>query len=175
MVSVSFAHYINVSLVNGLEEANAKGEEGTRFKFWLLFLTGVFGGLSIFWIVECFLNNLNEWYTIIIIIITLVLGVGLTILSISNIVTRKRLLTSIYMFSFISYLCWSALNSQPNNKSFKINFWDIMIGVVYLFIALSFIGFYVKKAEVPQNIDSKENEAEKALQKNPIIETEKKK
>jgi len=162
----------NINLVNGLDEANNKGEPGTRYKFWLLFLSFAFLAVGGYWIFESFVNYYSPWYNILIIAITLFFGVAFTLLSVSNIVTRKRLLTSIYIFSFISYLCWSALGSEPTDKQFKINFWDIFVGLVYLMIALSFIGFYVKKKETQFVNNDQNNEAEKVINANPIIETE---
>ena len=174
MVTISFAHVINISLVNGLDEANNKGEPGTKYKFWLIFLTIIFLGFGVYWIFLSYYNFYGKFYNIIIISLTVLFGGAFTFLSISEIVTRKRLLTSIYIFSFISYLCWSALNSQPTDK-FIIDFWDMFIGLVYLFLALSFIGFYVKKSETEfVNID-KPTDEEKVLNGIPILETDVKK
>lgn len=145
IVSVSFAHVINYSLVEALDETNE-----FRFKFGLLFLSFIFTGFSFYWIVISFINYSDRFYNILIILFNLITGLGYTYISISNFITRKRFLTSLYIFSFTSYLTWSALHSQPRDNlddvtdPHKLSIIDICVGLFYLFLALAFTGFYVK-------------------------------
>jgi serine incorporator 1/3 len=147
IITVSFAHVINFSLVEGLDETNE-----FRFKFGLLFLTFLFTGFSLYWIIVSFINFSDRFYNLLIILFTIIIGVGFTFISISNFVTRKRFLTSLYIFSFTTYLTWSALHSQPREEEqaittinqHKFSIVDICVGLFYLFLALAFTGFYVK-------------------------------
>jgi hypothetical protein len=112
----------------------------------------------------------NNHWNLVILCFTILIGVGFTLLSISNFVTRKRLLTSIYMFSFISYLCWSALNSQPNEKTKKENnlfmsIADISMGILYLVMSLTYVGFYVKKSD-KENYSNETGDSNS----NPLVE-----
>jgi len=180
LVTISFAHIINLSIVDSLDEAESQGRSGCKYQFFLLFLSAIFGGLSIFWIVYAVINHYNIWYNDLIIGLTVLFGVAFTVLSITNIVKRKRLLTSIYMLSFTTYLCWSALESQPKSQTptekpdLSVNFLDIAIGLVYLFLSLCFLGFYIKKN--PQNRNhNPDSEEEKVLNTNPLLEEENKK
>ena len=164
--TISFAHIININLVDGLDNENQAG----KYQFWLIFLSLVFSGLSLYWIVISFIDFSYNYWNIIIVCVTIFMGAGFTFISISNFVTRKRLLTSIYMFSFISYLCWSALNSQPDENRIKENnlamsIADILIGILYLVMALTYVGFYVKKSE--KEIDSNERGDSNS---NPLVE-----
>ena len=168
LVIISFAHIINISLVEKLDFAIDNGGKGAcKYQFWLIFLSIIFLSLSIFWIVRSYMDFSNSFINILIISLTIIFGIGFTLLSISNFVTRKRLLTSIFLFSYTSYLCWSALTSQPqdNNKELELSFLDIFIGLFYLFLALCFLGFYIKKK--PENSQSEE---QKMINKNPFIE-----
>ncbi len=193
LVTISFAHIINLNLVDSMDSVEEKGGSACKYKFCLLFLTFVFFGLTVFWIIISFINHYQRWYNFVIIGVTILFGVAFTILSISNIVTRKRLLTSIYMLSFTTFLCWSALESQPKiqeegsgsgsggsgsesqtKSELSINFLDIAIGLLYLFLSLCFLGFYIKKN--PQNRDNNpDSEEQKVLNSNPLIEEETKK
>lgn len=181
IVTLSFAHIINIKLVEGLEKAEERDGQGAcKYQFWLLFLTIVFFGLSLYWIVISFMYFSYSLLNILLISLTIFFGVSFTVLSISNIVTRKRLLTSIYVFSFISYLCWSALNSQPNSNSksddIKLSLSDILIGLLYLFMALCFLGFYIKKKPIESRIGNnnlnKQSETQEAINKSPLLEQE---
>jgi hypothetical protein len=168
LVSISFAHIINIKLVERLDNANDNGGKGAfRYKFWLLTLSGIFGGLTIYFLITCFIDF--SFTKFIITGLTFLCGVGFTVLSITDIVTRKRLLTSLYLFSYIAYLCWSAFKSEPNDASsaIEINIWDLLIGLSYLFLALGFLGFYVKKKS-----QASESEEQKAINKNPLLEQE---
>jgi hypothetical protein len=165
-VTVSFANIINIQLVEGLDNNG----DGCKYKFWLIFLSLVFFGASVYWIILSYISFSDRLYNIIITTMTVVFGVGFTVLSISDVVTRKRLLTSIYLFSYISYLSWSALNSQPRNNvqvNDKLSIIDILVGLLYLFLALCFLGFYIKKAP-----GSNTTEEHKEINKNPILEQE---
>jgi len=165
LVIISFAHVINIKLVEGLDEEN----KACKYQFWLLFLSLFFTGVSLYWIVISFMKFSYSFWNVLIVCVTILLGGGFTYISISELVNRKRLLTSIYMFSFITYLCWSGLNSQPNEKKedIDVNFSvaDIFVGLFYLVSALSYVGFYVKDTHKPKNSDERE-----ALNKNPIVE-----
>ena len=196
LVTISFAHIINLNIVDSMDEVEGRGGNGCKYQFCLLFLTAVFGGLAVFWIVAAFIWHHDHWYNFIIIGLTILLGVAFIIISISKLVNRKRLLTSVYMLSFTTYLCWSALESQPKDipvptptsnstitdiilsdtftDSSNINFLDIAVGLVYLFLSLCFLGFYIKKN--PENRNSNpDSEEEKVLNSNPLIEEENKK
>jgi hypothetical protein len=163
-VTVSFAHVINIKLVDGLDN-----DDGCKYKFYLLMLSLIFSGLAIYWIVMSFLNFSNEVYNIVITCLTILFGIAFTLLSVSELVTRKRLLTSLYIFSYISYLNWSALLSQPSTEKNSNNFTyiDLMIEIFYLSLALFFLGFYIKKQ--PKNSNTEE---QKQVNKNPLLEEE---
>jgi hypothetical protein len=167
LIIISFGHIINIKLVEHLDNAIEKGESPRKYQFWLITLSLVFSGLTIYWFVDSIMKHFDSATNIIIIIVTILLGLAFTVLSITEIVTRKRLLTSIFIFSYISYLCWSALNSQPkeNQTKLELSFWDILIGLFYLFMALCFLGFYIKKKP-----EANESEEQKQLNKNPFVE-----
>jgi hypothetical protein len=166
LVIISFGHIINVKLVEHLDNAVDKGENTCKYQFWLIFLSLIFGGLTIYWFVDSCINHFDSFTNILIIILSIMFGILFTVLSITNIVTRKRLLTSIFIFSYISYLCWSALNSQPKDGAkLVLSFWDILIGLFYLFLALGLLGFYIKKKP-----EANESEEQKEINKNPLIE-----
>jgi hypothetical protein len=165
LVTISFAHVINIKLVEGLDDDN----HACKYQFWLLFLSFIFTGVSLYWIVTSFMNYSYNLWNVLIVCVTILLGAGFTFISISELVNRKRLLTSIYMISFVSYLCWSGLNSQPNDKKkdsdLNLSVVDIFVGLFYLVIALSYVGFYLKDSHKSRNADERE-----ALNKNPIVE-----
>ena len=166
LVIISFGHIINIKLVEHLDNALDKGESACKYQFWLITLSLIFGGLTIFWFVDSIINHFTSAWNIIIIIVSIVIGILFTALSISNIVTRKRLLTSIFIFSYVAYLCWSAMNSQPKDGAkLELSFWDIFIGLFYLFLALGFLGFYIKKKP-----EVNESEEQKQINKNPLLE-----
>ena len=182
LVTISFAHIINLNLVDSMDEIEGRGGSACKYQFCLLFLTALFGGMSIFWIIYSLIKHFSPWYNVLIIGLTVLLGVAFTIVSISNLVNRKRLLTSVYMFSFTTYLCWSTLQSQPTTETnpdppkpnLSINFLDIAVGLVYLFLSLCFLGFYIKKN--PDNRNANLNsEEEKLINSNPLLEEENKK
>jgi hypothetical protein len=167
LVSISLAHIINIKIVEGYDKASEEGKGTFKYQFWLFALSGLFSALTLYWLITCVLNYGLSW-RLIIIIATACCGIGFTILSISSLVTRRRLLTSLYLFSFISYLCWSAFDSEPNDsEKLEIHFWDIFIGLCYVFLALLFLGFYIKKK--PENTETEE---QKVINKNPLLEQE---
>lgn len=183
LVTIGFAHILNLELVEGWEQAEEKNKGTFKYNFALIVLTLIFGGLAIYWIVDSFIHYSDGLLNIVIICLTVLFGFGFTFVSISNLVNRKRLLTSVYIFSFVSYLCWSALNSKPDTsgEQIKISFEDIGIGLVYLFMALCFLGFYVKKSNShatsstsSYGANAEKSEAQAQLNKNPLIETESK-
>lgn len=165
LVTISFAHVINIKLVEGLDNEN----EACRHQFWLIFLSLFFCGLSIYWIAISFMYYSYNFWNVLIVCVSILMSIGFTYISISNLVGRKRLLTSIYMFSFVSYFCWSALNSQPNKNrvvddlSFSVI--DIFVGLFYLVIALCYMGFYVKEVDKASYTDET-----KGINKNPLVE-----
>jgi serine incorporator 1/3 len=165
LVTISFAHIINIKLVEGLDNENEAG----KYQFWLIFLSLIFGGLSVYWIVLSFMNYSYNFWNIFIICISILLSIGFTYVSISHLVERKRLLTSLYMFSFVSYLCWSALNSQPNEKrkenTLLLSVIDVLVGMFYLVMALSYVGFHVKDSDKAPRVDEKEG-----INQNPLVE-----
>jgi hypothetical protein len=168
LVSISFAHIINIKLVEGLDKANDNGGKGAfKYKFWLITLSVIFAVGTLYWLISCFSDF--TFMRLLIVGLTTLSGISFTTLSITDMVTRKRLLTSLYLFSYIAYLCWSAFQSEPTNTTgtIEINFWDLFFGLGYLFLALCFLGFYVKKKPV-----SSDTEEQKAINKNPLLEEE---
>ena len=95
MVTISFAHIINLTLVNKLDQAIEKGESEFMYQFLLLGLSTLFSGLSLFWTLWSLIQFSYSWLNVIIICLTIIMGIAFTVLSISEIVTSKRLLTSI--------------------------------------------------------------------------------
>lgn len=179
IVIISFAHIINLKLADGLDNAYDNGGDGAcKYQFWLIFLTLIFSGVSLFFIIVSFMYFLNSAFNMFFIILTIVLGIIFTGISISNLVNKKRLLTSIYLFSYICYICWSALNSQPKDevkkeeKLSKISIIDILIGFSYLLGALFFLGFYIKKAPQQKIEPNNDNSEQEAINKNPMLEQE---
>lgn len=176
IVTISFAHIINISLVDGLDRANENDGKGAfAYKCRLIFLTLFFLGLSLYFIIYSFIYFANDFVNILFISLTIFFGTGFTIISISNFVNRKRLLTSVYLFSYISYLCWSSLNSKPGEKnaSSKLSIYDIIFGLIYVVLALSFLGFYIKKKPKINIGGEQSSEEQEAINKNPLLEQEK--
>ena len=176
IVTISFAHVINIQLVEGLDNTNE-----FKYKFWLIFLSLVCLGSSLYWITISLINFSGRFYNIIIILITTVCGVVLICVSISNFIKSKRLLTGLYIFSFITYMSWSALNSQPENESSeieinnKLSIIDISVGMVYLFMATCYLGFYIKKKSYSGDVrlsDGNEKTDQKEINKSPMLEEE---
>ena len=166
LVTISFAHVLNYQLIDGLDETSE-----FKYKFWLLFLFLLFTGFILFWTIISLINFSDEIYNIFIVTLSFVFGCILTGISISNTIRRKRLLTSLYIFSFMAYMTWSSLNSQPREiqTEIKYSLIDILVGLFYLFMAVSYLGFYIKKEKISES-DSNE---QKEIKKNPVLEEEK--
>ena len=179
MVTISLAHVINIKLVENIEISESKGENGTGYKFLLILLSLIFLGIGLTFPIICFIYYSNNVWTIVNTCLSICFGIAFTGLSISNIVNRKRLLTSLYIFSYISYLNWSAILSKPTSGiiSYSVLIGDMLIGLSYIGLSLYFLGFYVKKEEkIEKSILNDENKEEKeALNKSPMLETDKSK
>ena len=165
VVTTSFAHILNIHLVEGLDQSGH-----CKYSFWLIFLSILFAGLICYWEVMSLINFSDKIYNIIIVSISILFGVGLTGLSVSNVVNRKRLLTSLYIFSFMAYMTWSSLYSQPkeSQSDVKFSFVDITVGLFYLFMAVSYLGFYIKKNTQSNALSAEQKE----INKSPVLEEE---
>jgi hypothetical protein len=177
MVTISFAHIINLKLVEGLDRSNDNDGNGAcKYQFCLWFLTFIFIGAAFYWVVMSYIDFSDNVLNIVFNTLNLAFSIAFTIISITNLVTRKRLLTSVYLFSFTTYLCWSALRNNPAGavKDDKFSVLEIFIGLFYLFMALSFLGFYIKKA--PQQVSMQrveQSEEQQAINKSPLLEEDK--
>ena len=171
LVTISFAHIINLRLVNKLDN----NPQNWKYKFYILFLTFIFIAISGSFIFYSLFDYFSI-FNLIIVLVNLVLGTLFILVSISNFVTKKRLLTSIYILSYTSYLSWSAIISEDDNyikQNLRTKLTDSIFGLIYLTLSLCFVGFFVKKQKQDNNFissDTKYTEEENLiLENNPII------
>jgi len=174
LVTISFAHIINLRLVNKLDNS----ENNCIYKFLLLFLSFLFICFALGFIISA-LKDYFSWRNLIFCLLNIILGLVFIGVSVSNLVTKKRLLTSIYIFSFTCYLSWSVSISDDNEKTPKVKYFDFGFGMLYLILAVLFVGFFIKKKDtftsqklVSSSDDDKNDEENKILENNPIVPEE---
>jgi Serine incorporator (Serinc) len=167
--TISFAHIINIRLFNNLDN-----NPNFCNKFKILFISFIFIVFTLGFVYTSLIDYFS-FKNLIIVLINLILGVLFIFVSISNYVTKKRLLTSIYIFYYTAYLSWSAIISEPENKkkiSVSIDLIDTLFGILYLCLALIFVGFFIKKktqmSQYSSNVKNEEEENE-ILKNNQII------
>jgi len=125
ILNIYFAHVLNFKLVFGFDNYNSRSN---RYRYAIITFTLIFFFISVYFLVLSFFNYENNWYNSTVIFFNIAFGLVNIYISISHFVEDKRLLTSLYIFSYTCYITWSALNSQPLNSikiqtdiSFNVN------------------------------------------------------
>ncbi|MCQ2821607.1 MAG: serine incorporator domain-containing protein [archaeon] len=166
LVTISFGHFLNVRIFSNVEVLDNAGLSSAGWQALLWGLTIVFYCATVAFYIDIFEETYNNMKALsfMLSLIGAIASLVLTIISISPLVERKRLLTSSYICSFVAYLCWSAMfvNDQPFYSETR-DFLDIIFGMTFVLGGLLFIGLTSKKIKL-------ENEEDKLLANNPFLE-----
>ena len=165
LVTISFGHILNIRLFQKSE--NSAGYQWL-YKGLLIFLSILFAviaiGLTCEDIQQLINNKTIEAATkvscIIVLSLTAALGLILTILSVT-IVENKRLLTSLYLYSYFIYLVTFGIRERQEKFDKSPEIWDIVLSLFYLLLAVGFVGFSIRKVGDDEKIHQ-----------SPILETD---
>ena len=109
LLNIYFAHFLNFKLIWGYDKLKTMN----RYRYYITFFSLTFFLLSVSFIVISFFNFEDNWYDFTLIFVNILLGMINIFISISSLVENKRLLTSICIFSYSSYITWAAIKSHP--------------------------------------------------------------
>lgn len=166
IISVSFGHFLNVRLWSNVEVLREAGVSSAGWEGLLWALTIIFYAAAIAFYIDIFETTINnmKYSSFMFSFIGCVGSIILSIMSISPICERKKLLNSAYVSAFIAYLFWSG--TFVNDKKYLSDtrdFLDIIFGITFVLAAILFLALTSKRLKI-------EREDDKALALNPFLE-----
>ena len=168
MISVSFGHFLNVRLWSNVEALENAGLSSAGWQGLLWTLTIIFFGSAIAFYIDIFETTweARKAASFLFPLFGCIFSIILSVMSISPICERKKLLNSAYVSSFVAYLFWSGL--VVNDKKYlneTKDFLDIVFGLTYVLAAVLFLALTSKKLKL-------ERQDDKEMALNPFLEND---
>lgn len=177
LISISFGHFLNVRLFSNVEILQNAQMPSGKWQGLLWILTIIFYISYLAFYIDIFANSLkkeqrgNTGKDIAMMVLNFCFAlIGflsllvISVVSVSPVVERKRLLTSAYVSSYVGYMHWSAyfvnLAKDPHNYR---KFFDVILGFVFLLASLLYLSLSSKKMK-------QITEEDKIMRSNPFIE-----
>lgn len=177
LISISFGHFLNVRLFSNVEILQNAQMSSAKWQALLWILTVIFYIAFLSFYIDIFVNNLdsdrwgdsigNKVHNVVnfcFALIGFLSLIAISVVSVSPIVERKRLLTSAYVSAYVGYMHWSAyfVNLSSIREGYRV-FFDIVLGLVFLLASLLYLSLSSKKMK-------QITEEDKIMKNNPFIE-----